>query len=49
MGGMTDLQFKSYLKQLVRALEQAERQETKEAILLEIAKLKKDLEEDIKS
>ena len=47
--GMTDLQFKSYLKQLVRALERAERQETKEAVLAEIERLKKDLEEDIKS
>ena len=47
--GMTDLQFKSYLKQLVRAIETAESQDTKEAILLELAKLKKDLEEDIKS
>ena len=47
--GMTDLRFKSYLKQLVRAIETAESQDTKEAILLELEKLKKDLEEDIKS
>lgn len=47
--GMTDLQFKSYLKLLVRAIEAAESQETKEAILLELARLRKDLEEDIKS
>ncbi len=46
---MTDLAFKGFLKQMVSALERVERQETKEAILLEIAKLKKDLEDDIRS
>lgn len=46
--GMTDLQFKSYLKQLIRALETAESKETKEAILAEIGKLKQDLVEDLK-
>lgn len=43
--GMTDLQFKSYLKQLIRALETAEKQETKEKILSELTKLKLDLQE----
>ena len=46
--GMTDLQFKSYLKQLIRALEVAESKETLEAVLSEIARLKRDLEEDVK-
>ena len=46
--GMTDLQFKSYLKQLIRALETAESKETLDAVLAEIAKLKQDLEDDLK-
>ena len=46
--GVTDLQFKSYLKQLIRALEAAESKDTKEAVLAEIAKLRQDLEEDLK-
>jgi len=47
--GMTDLQFKSYLKQLIRALEAAESKDTMEAVLAEIARLKHDLEDDLKS
>ena len=43
--GMTDLQFKSYLKRLIRALEEAESKETKEQILEEIKKLRQDLQE----
>ena len=46
--GMTDLQFKSYLKQLIRALEAAESKDTKEAVLAEIARLRQDLEDDLK-
>lgn len=46
--GMTDLQFKSYLKQLIRALEAAESKDTKEAVVAEIVKLRQDLEEDLK-
>ena len=46
--GMTDLQFKSYLKQLIRALEAAESKDTKDDILAEIARLRRDLEEDLK-
>jgi hypothetical protein len=46
--GMTDLQFKSYLKQLIRALEAAESKDSKEDVLAEIAKLRQDLEEDLK-
>lgn len=45
--GMTDLQFKSYLKQLIRALEEAERKDTKEQILAEIERLKRDLQDDL--
>ena len=45
--GMTDLQFKSYLKRLIRDLETAESKETKEEILREIEKLRKDLQEDL--
>ena len=45
--GMTDLQFKSFLKRLIRSLETAETMETKEQILEEIQKLKHDLEEDM--
>lgn len=45
--GMTDLQFKSYLKQLIRSLETAENQDTPERVLEEIARIKKDLQEDL--
>ena len=46
--GMTDLRFKSYLKQLIHALEAAESKDTKDAVLADIAKLKQDLQEDLK-
>ena len=46
--GMTDLQFKSYLKQLIRALEAAESKDTREEVLAELARLKQDLQEDLK-
>jgi len=45
---MTELQCKSFLKRLIRALEAAESRDTKEAVLAEIAKLRRDLEEDLK-
>lgn len=45
---MTELQRKSFLKRLIRALETAESRDTKEAVLAEIAKLRRDLEEDRK-
>ena len=45
--GMTDLQFKSYLKRLIRSLEAAESQDTREAVIAEIEKLKQDLQEDL--
>ena len=45
--GMTDLQFKSYLKRIVRYLEEAEKESTKEGIIKRISELKKDLNDDI--
>ena len=42
--GMTDLQFKSFLKRLIRTLEEAE---TREQVLADIEKLKKDLMDDM--
>ena len=47
--GMTDLQFKSHLRQLIAALERAEKAETPEKVLEEIASLKKLLQEDLES
>lgn len=47
--GMTDLQFIKLPETADSRIETAEIQETKEAILSEPEKLKKDLEEDIKS
>lgn len=44
---MTDLQFKSFLERLIRTLEEAENKETKEQVLAEIEKLKKDLMDDM--
>ena len=46
--GLSDLHVKSYLKQLIRALEAAESKDSKEDVLAEIAKLRQDLEEDLK-
>lgn len=43
--GMTDLQFKAYLKQLIRALERAESMGTVEEIRKELAKIKQDLQD----
>ncbi len=45
--GMTDLQFKSYLKMLINTLEEATNKDTKEQIIAEINKLKKNLQEDL--
>lgn len=47
--GMTDLQFKNYLKQLIRRLETASSQDSVEKILAELDKLKQDLQESIES
>ena len=46
---MTDLQFKSHLRQLIAALERAESADTPEKVLEEIARLKKLLQEDLES
>lgn len=45
--GMTDLQFKSYLKGILRWLDEAKNQETKEQVLKTLEKLEKDLREDL--
>ena len=45
--GMTDLQFKSYLKRIVRYLEETEKESTKEEIIKRISVLKQDLNDDI--
>ena len=45
--GMTDLQFKSYLRLLLRTLETAVSKESKEEIIAEISKLMHDLEDDL--
>ena len=44
MEGMTDLQFKAYIRLLIRALDRAEPQDTVEGIRSELAKLKADLQ-----
>ena len=46
--GMTDLQFKSHLRQLISALQRAEEAETPEKVLEEIKRLKELLEEDLR-
>ena len=45
---MTDLRFKSFLRELVRRLETAAGKDSKEEILAEICRLKQDLEDDLK-
>lgn len=45
--GMTDLQFKSFLKGILRWLEEAKSQDSKEDILRTLEKLEKDLREDL--
>lgn len=45
--GMTDLQFKSHLRMLISLLDEATKKDTKEEILAEINKLKKNLQEDL--
>ena len=46
--GMTDLQFKSWLKQIIRGLEGATKETTKEDTDKKIQELIKDLTEDLK-
>lgn len=45
--GMTDLQFKSWLKQIIRSLETAKDEPTKEDTDKKINELLKDLKEDL--
>lgn len=45
--GMTDLQFKSWLKQIIRGLEGAKEKTTKEETDRKIDELLKDLKEDL--
>lgn len=45
--GMTDLQFKSWLKQIIRGLEGAKKESTKEETDKKLEELLKDLKEDL--
>ena len=45
--GMTDLQFKSWLKQIIRGLESAKEENSKEATDKKIDEMLKDLKEDL--
>ena len=45
--GMTDLQFKSWLKQIIRGLEGAKKEVTKEDTDKKIEELLKDLKDDL--
>ena len=45
--GMTDLQFKSWLKQMIRVLESAKQESTKEGTDKKLEELLKDLKEDL--
>ncbi len=45
--GMTDLQFKSFLKQIIRGIEAAKDQEEKEDTDEKLDELLKDLKEDL--
>ena len=45
--GMTDLQFKSWLRQIIRRLEEAESEDSKEKTYIKLDELLKDLREDL--
>ena len=45
--GMTDLQFKSFLKQLIRNIEDAMGSQTREEVEERLEELLKDLKEDL--
>lgn len=47
--GMTDLQFKSFLRMLLHSLERVEKAETLEKMREELAQLKQLLQEDLES
>ena len=46
--GMTDLQFKSWLKQIIRGLESAKEENSKEETDKKIDEMLNDLKEDLK-
>lgn len=46
--GMTDLQFKAYLRLLIRALERIESQDTAEQMREELKKFRQDLESTLR-
>ena len=43
--GMTDLQFKGYVKSLIRSIEHAEEQKDEASVRRELEKMKADLQE----
>ena len=45
--GMTDLQFKSWLRQIIRRLEEAESEDSKEKTDIKLDELLKDSREDL--
>lgn len=45
--GMTDLQFKSWLRQIIRRLEEAKSEDNKEKTDIKLDELLKDLREDL--
>lgn len=47
--GMSDLQFKAFLKQLVRRIEEAKEGETKQDLVGKLDEIVKDLKGDIES
>lgn len=47
MDGMTDLQFKAYLRLLLRAVEHAASQDTADGMRKELAEIRKDLESSL--
>lgn len=46
--GMTDLQFKSYLRLLISLLDEAAGKDTKEEMLAQIKKLRQELESSLR-
>lgn len=46
--GMTDLQFKSYIRMLLSMIEDITEEKSKEEILAIVNKLRRDLEEDLR-
>lgn len=47
--GMSDLQFKAFLKQLVRRIEEAKAEDSKEELVVKLDEIVKDLKGDIES